>query len=142
MLGKIRMLIEKNREVLTYLLFGGLTTLVNFVVYWPLYHWLHLPAFVSNVIAWVIAVLFAFLTNKPFVFRSHDWSSKTVIPEFLKFVGCRVLSGAFETLFIAVTVDWLQWHGLVMKIIASVVVIILNYIGSKLLVFRNKQQGG
>lgn len=138
MFGKIRKLIQKNREVLSYLLFGGLTTLVNFAIYWPLYHWLHLPASVSNVIAWIVAVLFAFLTNKPFVFKSHDWLAKTVIPELLKFVGCRVASGAFETLFVAVTVDWLHWHGLVMKIIASVVVIILNYIGSKLLVFRKK----
>lgn len=138
MLAKVKALLKKHREVLLYLLFGGLTTLVNFAVYWPLYHLLHLPASVSNVIAWIVAVLFAFLTNKPVVFKSGDWSAKTTIPELLKFVGCRVLSGAFETLFIGVTVDWLHWHGLVMKIIASIVVIILNYIGSKLLVFKKK----
>ena len=138
MFKKIKSFIKKYWEILVYLFFGAVTTLVNFAVYWPLHHWLDLAASASNAIAWVVAVIVAYVTNKPFVFKSHDWSLKTVAPEFLKFVGCRVASGAFETVFLAVTVDWLHWHGLVMKIIASVVVVILNYIGSKLLVFRRK----
>ena len=138
MLGKIKALISKYWEVLVYLFFGGLTTLVNFAVYWPLFHWLQMSAAVSNVIAWAAAVLFAFVTNKPFVFKSRDWSPKVLVPEFAKFVGCRLASGGFETLFLWVTVDLLHWHGLLMKIIASIVVVILNYIASKLLVFRKK----
>ena len=138
MLQKIRELIQKYWDILSYLFFGGLTTVVNYLVYLPCYNVLGLSAAVSNVIAWVIAVAFAYLTNKPFVFKSHDWSFKVVLPEFLKFIGCRVASGAYETLFLALTVDVFAWHGLIMKIIASIVVIILNYIGSKLLVFRKK----
>ena len=84
------------------------------------------------------AVLFAFLTNKPFVFKSYDWSAKTVIPELTKFVGCRVGSGAVETLIIFLTVDLFGWNGNIWKLVTSVLVIILNYIGSKLLVFRKK----
>ena len=90
----------------------------------------------SNAIAWVGAVAFAYLTNKPFVFRSHDWSAKTVIPELTKFVGCRVGSGVLETAIIFLTVDWLGWNGNVMKLLTSVLVVVLNYIGSKLLVFK------
>ena len=132
----MKRLIVKYRDVLSYLFFGGLTTVVNYVVYLPCYNLLGLSAAVSNVIAWVAAVLFAFLTNKPFVFKSHDWSAKTVIPEFTKFVGCRIGSGLMETAIIFVTVDLLCWNGNWMKLATSVLVVILNYFASKLLVFR------
>jgi putative flippase GtrA len=135
----MKRLILKYWDVLSYLFFGGLTTAVNYIVYLPCYNWLHLSASVSNVIAWVVAVAFAYVTNKPFVFKSHDWSAKTVWPELTKFVGCRVGSGALETAIIFVTVDVLAWDGNWMKLITSVLVVILNYFASKLLVFRKKE---
>lgn len=135
-MNKIRMLIRKYYDILAYLFFGVLTTAVNYIVYLPCYNLLHISAAASNVIAWVAAVAFAYLTNKPFVFKSHDWSAKTVVPELTKFVGSRVLSGALETAIIFVTVDLLCWNGNVMKLVTSVLVVILNYIASKLLVFR------
>ena len=79
---------------------------------------------------------FAYLTNKPFVFRSYDWSAKTVVPELTKFVMTRLGSGAAETLIIFLTVDVLAWNGNVMKLVTSVLVVVLNYIASKLLVFK------
>ena len=136
MMGKLRVLIRKYYDILAYLFFGVLTTVVNYIIYLPCYNLLHLSAAVSNVIAWAAAVAFAYLTNKPFVFKSHDWSAKTVVPELTKFVGSRVVSGALETAIIFVTVDLLQWNGNVMKLITSVLVVILNYVASKLLVFR------
>lgn len=135
---KFRALIGKHYDILAYLFFGVLTTVVNYIVYLPCYNLLHFSAAVSNVIAWVAAVAFAYLTNKPFVFRSHDWSAKTVVPELAKFVGSRVASGALETGIIFVTVDCLLWDGNIMKLVTSVLVVILNYIASKLLVFRKK----
>ena len=87
-------------------------------------------------IAWVVAVAFAYLTNKPWVFKSHDWSRQTVIPELTKFVGCRIGSGALETGIIFLTVDLLGFNGNVMKLGTSVLVVVLNYVGSKLLVFK------
>ena len=128
--------VRKHWDILSYLFFGGLTTLVNFVVYYPCYNWLAMSATVSNVIAWVVAVAFAYLTNKPFVFQSHDWSWKTIGPELTKFVGCRIGSGLLETAAIFLTVDLLCWNGNVMKLVLAVVVVILNYLGSKLLVFK------
>ena len=136
MLQKIRALVEKYWDIVTYLIFGVLTTVVNYLVYLPIYNLLGASAAVSNAIAWVAAVAFAFLTNKPFVFKSHDWSAKTVLPELSKFVGCRVASGVLETLILLLTVDILGWNGNVWKIITSVLVVILNYVASKLLVFR------
>lgn len=133
---KLRALIEKHYDILAYLVFGVLTTVVNYVVYLPCYNILGLSAAVSNVVAWVAAVAFAYLTNKPFVFRSHDWSAKTVVPELSKFVGSRIASGALETAIIFVTVDCLLWNGNIMKLFTSVLVVVINYIASKLLVFR------
>lgn len=138
MLKKLKALIQKHYDVLAYLFFGGLTTLVNYLVYLPCYNLLGMSAALSNVVAWVVAVAFAFLTNKPFVFKSHDWSAKTLLPELAKFIGCRIGSGLLETAIIFVTVDLLQWNGNWMKLITSVLVVILNYFGSKLLVFRKK----
>ena len=136
MLQKIRALVEKHWDIVTYLIFGVLTTVVNYLVYLPIYNLLGASAAVRNAIAWVAAVAFAFLTNKPFVFKSHDWSAKTVLPELSKFVGCRVASGVLETLILLLAVDILGWNGNIWKIITSVLVVILNYVASKLLVFR------
>lgn len=135
-MDKISELIRKYSDVLAYLFFGVLTTVVNYLVYLPCFNLLHFSAAVSNVIAWVVAVAFAYLTNKPFVFKSCDWSAKTVIPELTKFVGSRILSGVMETGIIFVSVDLLSWNGNVMKLITSVLVVILNYVASKLLVFK------
>ena len=135
-MDKLRIYVDKHRDILLYLVFGVLTTAANYVVYLPCYNILHLSAAVSNVIAWIAAVIFAYLTNKPFVFRSHDWSVKTVVPELTKFVGSRILSGGLETLIIFITVDCLLWDGNLMKLVTSVLVVILNYVASKLLVFK------
>ena len=137
-MDKLKSIMIKYWDVLMYLLFGGLTTLVSFLVYALFYNVFEYSATVSNVVSWVIAVAFAYLTNKPFVFKSYDWSLKIVCPELGKFVGCRIGSGIFETAFLALTVDVLNWNGLVMKVVASIVVVILNYIASKLFVFKTK----
>ena len=136
MFEKIRALVMKHWDMVSYLFFGVLTTIVNYLVYLPLYNLLGISAAVSNMIAWVAAVAFAYVTNKPFVFKSHDWSMKTVLPELGKFVGCRAASGGLETALVFLTVDVCGWDGNVWKLIISVVVVILNYVSSKLLVFR------
>ena len=135
---KLLDLLQKYREILVYLVFGVLTTVVNYVVYLPCFNLLKLSASVSNVIAWAVAVIFAYLTNKPFVFRSHDWSMKTVLPELTKFVGTRIGSGGLETLILLLAVDVAGWNGNIWKLVTSVLVVVLNYVGSKLLVFRKK----
>lgn len=137
-LEKLKTLISKYWDILTYLVFGVLTTVVNYVVYLPVYNIIGLSAAVSNAIAWVAAVAFAYLTNKPFVFKSHDWSMKIVVPELTKFVSCRVASGVMETLILLITVDLLGWNGNIWKLLTSVLVVILNYFASKFLVFRKK----
>ena len=132
----MRSWLRAYRDIISYLIFGALTTAVNYLAYLPCYNLLGISAGVSNLIAWVAAVAFAFVTNKPFVFKSHDWSAAVVLPELGKFIGCRVGSGFLETVILFVFVDWLCWDGNWMKLCTSVLVVILNYFGSKLLVFK------
>lgn len=127
---------EHYREVAVYLVFGVLTTVVNYLVYLPCYNLLGLSAAVSNAVAWVAAVAFAYVTNKPFVFGSHDWSAKVVLPELGKFVACRLGSGVAETMILLVSVDILRGNGNVWKLLTSVIVVVLNYIASKLVIFK------
>lgn len=136
MIQKLRSLVEKYWDILIYLIFGVLTTIVNYVIYLPVFNICGLTAAVSNIIAWIGAVIFAFLTNKPFVFHSHDWTAKTVVPELTKFVSCRIASGVLETVILLLTVDCLHWNGNVWKLVTQVLVIVMNYVGSKLLVFK------
>lgn len=138
MVEKLRILLEKYREVFSYLFFGVLTTAVNYVTFALAVQILPVSATAANVIAWVVAVAFAYLTNKPFVFRSHDWSAKTVVPELGKFLSCRVGSGVMETAIILIAVDILGGNKYLWKLLTNVLVVIVNYIGSKLLVFRKK----
>lgn len=137
-MDRLKTLLKKYREPIVYLVFGVLTTAVNYIVYLPCYNLLGFSASISNAIAWVAAVAFAYLTNKPFVFQSHDWSAKVVLPELTKFVGTRIGSGALETVILFLSVDLAGMNGNVWKLLTSVLVVIVNYIGSKLLVFRNK----
>ena len=138
MIQKLRSLIKKYWDILTYLVFGVLTTVVNYAIYLPIFNFCGISAAVSNMIAWVGAVIFAFLTNKPFVFHSHDWSAKTTLPELIKFVSCRLASGVLETVILFLAVDCMAWNGNIWKLVTQVLVIVINYVGSKLLVFRNK----
>ena len=137
MKDKMLFLFRKYQQIITYVFFGGLTTLVNFLVYYPLYNIFELNATSSNVIAWAVAVIFAYFTNKPFVFKSNDWSVNVCLPEFVKFVGSRLGSGLLETLIIRITVDILLWNGNLWKVIVSVIVVILNYITSRFFAFKN-----
>ena len=135
---KIIQLVKKYWSIVSYVFFGAVTTVVNLVVYYICYNMAGLNSDLSTVIAWVLAVLTAFLTNKPFVFGSHDWSMKVLLPEAGSFFGCRLGSGLVELVLMHVTVEMLGWPGMLMKLLVNVIVMILNYVASKLLVFRNK----
>lgn len=136
---KVMALIRRHKDILLYLVFGVLTTAVNYIVYLPCFNCLGLSSALSNCIAWCVAVAFAFLTNKPIVFQSRDWSMETLLPELSKFVSCRLATGLMETVALFVAVDLAHLDGNVIKVITSIVVIILNYVGSKVVVFAGKR---
>ena len=135
MFEKLKALYAKHRSTVIYLVFGVLTTAVNYAVYLPLFNLVGLPASVCNGIAWVAAVIFAYVTNKLFVFESKSWDGG-VWSEALRFVGSRVASGAIETVSLLLTVDIFGWNGNVMKLLLAVFVIVFNYVLSKFFVFK------
>lgn len=137
-MDKIIQLVKKYWSIISYLFFGVVTTVVNMVVYYLCYHLWGISSDLSTVIAWVIAVLTAFLTNKPFVFGSHDWSPKVLLPEAGSFFGCRLGSGLVELVLMHITVEMLGLPGMLMKLLVNIIVVILNYVASNLLVFRKK----
>ena len=145
MLNKIKTICTRYREQLLYLIFGGLTTAVDWLVSFLLYGvWdtaIDANAFVihgANVIAWVSAVLFAFVTNRKWVFQSTRRGAVAVFGELLTFAGGRVLTFLLQEAIFFVFFDLLAWNEYAVKIVAAVLVVVLNYIISKLLVFRNR----
>lgn len=129
-------LLKKYKALLLYGIFGVMTTIVNVVSYYVCCSLLKLPNLAGTAIAWLLAVLFAFVTNKVFVFDSPSWEPKLALKEAVSFFGCRIGTGAVEMVLMGVFVDILGVNGMVMKIITNVVVIILNYVLSKVLIFR------
>lgn len=132
----LKELFVKYKELISYGFWGIATTVVNYAVYFLCTQGLHFNYLLSNVISWVVAVIFAFLVNKVFVFHSNIWKWNILFDELWKFISARVLSGAMETLALFIFVDLLHFHDGVIKIIVGILVILLNYVISKLLVFK------
>lgn len=134
----LKELLQKYREPILYMVFGAVTTLVNLAVYFLCYNLWGIHNDISVILAWFFSILVAFLTNKPFVFESHDWSRAVLLPEAAGFFGCRAGSGVLELVLMHVTVEMMKLPGMLMKFLVNILVIIINYVGSKLLVFRKK----
>lgn len=128
-----------NRETVSYVVFGILTTAVNMVAYDQFFNRLHLANLVSNALAWVAAVLFAYVVNKWFVFRSRGGGARQWLREFATFIGARVLSLGVDELGMFLLVDCLHADANLSKLAANVVVMILNYFFSKWFIFKKKE---
>lgn len=140
-LRKFEPWLRAHREGLLYLLFGGLTTLVSFLSFYILEGVLHLDAtLVANPISWVLSVAFAYLTNRTWVFLSRAAGARAIALEALSFYASRVVSFLFEEGVLLLFVTLLALPALPVKIVASVLVVILNYLLSKLLVFRKRKE--
>ena len=140
MLDKIIYYIKKYESVLLYLIFGVLTTFVNIVVYYILFNHVLLSNIFSNGIAWVAAVIFAFITNKIWVFKRKTLEIEQVIKELSAFFSARLSTGLLDMAIMYVGVDLLKVNSIYSKIISGVVVVILNYIFSKLFIFRKNKE--
>lgn len=146
-----------NKETVTYLVFGVLTTVVNLGAF-KLFDLIFTSAtdvdltLLTNFIAWVFAVVFAFVTNKIWVFESRSWSGKVLAKEIPSFVGARLFSLGVEELGLLIFITWLgfdsfEWDvfgiftlggKMIVKIGLAVIVVIMNYIFSKFIIFKNK----
>ncbi|MFY1067101.1 GtrA family protein [Enterococcus sp. AD013-P3] len=140
--NRFRTELEKRHlwEVFIYLFFGGLTTVVNFVVFFLAKDLAHLSLVPSNTLAWIGAVLFAFVTNKLWVFHSKTETPAELAVEFGKFIFYRLLSYAIDMGAMLLLVNVLHMGDFWSKMVTQVLVVVANYVFSKLFIFKNKSE--
>lgn len=124
---------QKYKEIINYIIFGVLTTVVNWVIFQLCVEGLLISWGIANVVAWIGAVLFAYITNRVIVFQS---ASPHVLKELLLFVQFRVISLLLEMMIMFVMIEMLSMEPFISKIFTSVVVVIANYIFSKVVIFK------
>ena len=137
MYEKLLSVYDKYKEVILYLFFGGLTTAVNYITY-IVCAWL-LPVSTTTIpttIAWLVAVLFAYATNRTWVFNSQAHTVNELVREFITFLGARVISGLMDIAIMWIAVDTMGYNDLIIKLLSNVLVVIINYILSKFLIFK------
>ena len=134
---RLRELFIKYRDLLSYLFFGVLTTVVNYVSYLLLAPFFGTTT-IPTAIAWVLSVAFAYLTNRRWVFRSQAKGAAAVLREAGSFVGARLISGVIDVGIMWVFADRLGFNDKLVKLASNVFVVIFNYIASKLIIFRKK----
>ena len=139
----IKELFLKYRELIMYFIVGVATTFFNWVVYAVFVKLM--PMIPANALSWFVTVLFAYVTNKLFVFDSRSWKPAVVAKESISFFGARAATGVFEVVaqptfyYIGLKQSILGVEGLAAKVLTSAIVMVLNYVCSKLFVFRERQ---
>lgn len=133
-------LLKKYKDILLYGIFGVLTTVVNIVCYWIMAHLAQCSVMVSTFGAWVAAVAFAYLTNRKWVFHSEATTTSEIVKEIFSFFSCRIATGAVDWACMFIFVDILGMHDVLIKAGANILVIILNYVASKLVIFKKKNR--
>ena len=133
----MKSLFKKYKTIILYLFFGGLTTIINIAAFYVLSRIFGFKTTVpANVCAWFLSVVFAFITNKYFVFEADKKSNNSGIFQLLSFFAARFFSGVLDVLILLVFVDFINFPDIPVKIASNVIVIILNYMASKLVIFR------
>lgn len=136
MIDKIKALLIKYKELIRYAFWGVFATATNILVYHISYDQMHISNTSSNILAWIAAVLVAYITNKLFVFNSRHQGWKRDIREFVSFAGFRFVSEIFDLAIMYFAVDMMNWPALFWKVIANIIIIALNYFFSKTIIFK------
>lgn len=129
-------LFKKYQSQIAYLFFGGLTTLINLITFAVANYWWHWNYQVATVLAWIISVLFAYITNKLWVFASHTSGLKEIVKEMVSFFGFRLLTLLFEFVIMFVGISLLHGNAMLVKVIDQIIVIVSNYFFSKWYIFK------
>lgn len=125
---------RKYKEIIMFGIFGILTTLINVISFY-IFHF-YINYLLSNAIAWLISILFAYITNRMYVFNSTVSGLKNIIKEFNLFLISRLLSGVLDMALMFIFIDFLHWDNFSSKVLVNIFVVITNYLFSKLLVFN------
>ena len=132
-------LYKQHEEGFSYLIFGFLTFVLNYVLYYLLESLLGLDYMIATALSWVLTVIFAYWTNRTFVFQSRNTGILNLLKEFVSFIGARVATEVIELLFMYLTVDLAGMNSYAAKLIGQVLVIVSNYFLSKLWIFKEKK---
>ncbi len=133
---KIVQILLRNKQLISYGFFGVCTTLINTLAYRILYERIGLENVYATILAWFIAVVFAFITNRKYVFESGDSKGGAFIWQLLSFFGARIATGLLDVVIMYYAVDVYGFNPTLSKLVSNVIVIILNYLLSKFVVFR------
>lgn len=125
-----------NKETISYVIFGVLTTIINLTSYYFFSKIININYLISNIISWIISVIFSYITNKLYVFNSKDKRMDVIVKEFIKFINCRLTSGFIEVLLLFLLVDIMKINDIISKLAIGVIVVVLNFIFSKIFVFQ------
>lgn len=136
----MKKLYTKYKEFILYIIFGVGTTLVNILVYTVSTRILRLDILSSTVTAWFLSVLFAYVTNRSYVFGSKNNTLKAILPELVKFFASRLFTGAIDVLIMYLFANRLGFNDLIIKIISNIVVVLSNYLISRWFIFRGPDQ--
>lgn len=133
-------LAKKHKEIIRYGIFGVLTTLINFTIFFFFNTVLQTSYLFANLLAIISAILFAYITNKKFVFKSETETFQQTLSEFLNFIALRLVSGVFDMVSMYFLIDGLRINVTLSKILTQFIVVVSNYIFSKLFIFKNKKK--
>ena len=125
----------KYKEIIMYLIFGVLTTVVNIAVYYVMADMMHIHYMISNITAWFLSVLFAYTTNRKYVFESK---SNKIVKEMISFFGARLATGIMDMVLMWIFVGLQIIPDFIAKVVTNIFVIIANYVLSKLVVFKGE----
>lgn len=140
-MNKVKELYQKYKEVIHYLIFGGLATSVNFVSYFIFARMIGIEEIVSSGLSWFCSVLFAYITNKMFVFESKTDTRKAFFMEMITFFLARIVSGILcDVGTFALMVKVFHINDIVSKIVTQIMVVVVNYVFSKLFIFKKKKE--
>ncbi|MBE6149212.1 MAG: GtrA family protein [Firmicutes bacterium] len=129
-------LYKKYEEIINYLIFGVLTTIVSIITYFICSKIFNINYLISNIISWILSVLFAFITNKLYVFKSKNKNKNIIIKELISFFSSRIFTFLIDMGLMYILVSILKVDDMLSKLVTQIIVIVLNYILSKLYVFK------
>lgn len=137
----LKSLYIRYKDIILFVFFGGCTTLVNVVSYFICSRIYHLNVTVSTIAAWTLAVMFAYVTNRKYVFKSENTTVKSITIEFGAFLSSRLLTGLLDLTMMYVFVKLLSQNDMLIKLISNIIIVICNYLLSRLMVFKQHEKG-
>ena len=128
---------RKHEEGINYLIFGFLAFVLNYVLYFVFASMLQMHYMIATAVSWVLTVVFAYWTNRNFVFKSQNKEKASVLKEFISFIGARVATEVLELVLMYVMVDLCSINDKISKLVCQVLVILANYVLSKIWIFKD-----